>query len=73
MIGDKLPETEQHHEDDEVLVVLSKYSRRPLVGVRGGVDWVHSVENLQPSARYKIRLHLRPIVSHPFLKCTLHS
>ena len=85
MIGEKLPG--QHHEDDdddddddddEILVVLSKSSRSPLIGVRGKVDWVHTVENLQPSAGYRIRLHLRAMVSQPILnalctlECTLH-
>lgn len=51
-----------HNEEDEMLVILSEFplrQHRPVIGVRGEMDWTHTIKNLRPSTRYKIQLLLK--------------
>ena len=60
MIEEQLPsETFPGTGQDELLVVLRDTSRKPLLSLRGGLDWSHTVRNLKPFTKHKIRLSLR--------------
>ena len=47
--------------DDERYIVLpfNEKAAKPLIGVRGVVDWVYPITDLLPSTWYKVRMTFR--------------